>query len=87
MRPLTISAFLSTPTTFSPTTTGTPHNAQPVAKEFQYFAATKVEPKAPVITGYLHVICFFCPIFVSRFTSVKSVSPFLAILESAPFAP
>ena len=66
-----ISEFLSTPTTFSPMTTGIPTNAPPIAKAFQYFSAIKVDPIAPVINGILIFVFFFLPKEVFRFTLGK----------------
>ncbi|OPX95858.1 MAG: hypothetical protein A4E58_01957 [Syntrophorhabdus sp. PtaB.Bin006] len=66
-----MTASLSMPTTFSPTTIGMPTRAAPAAKESQYFAAMKVDPKAPVIMGTLHFVFTSLPNSVSMFTLGK----------------
>ena len=55
IRPFSRTEFLSTPT-FSPTTIGIPKSAAHTANEFQYLAAMKVDPSAPVIKGILHFV-------------------------------
>ena len=76
--PFSIFAFLSMPTTFSPMTIGNPTNAAPMAKEFQYLAAIKVDPSAPVIIGTRDFVFSCVPNSVSTLTLGKTQSSALS---------
>jgi len=83
--PFSMTARRSTATTFSPTTMGMPDRAQPMAKESQYLAAIKVEPKAPVMSGSRARIGCSRPNVVSRLTLVNRQSS--ALSDSVPVRP
>jgi hypothetical protein len=64
-------------------TTGMPTRAPPMAKESQYFWATKVDPKAPVIKGMRALVLTVLPNSVSRETLGKMQSSALSVSPPA----
>ena len=76
------------PTTFSPMTMGKPHRAAPTAKESQYLAAMKVEPRAPVMMGRRQVVLTSRPKRVATSTLGKMRSSLAVDSRSVrPWAP
>gem|GEM_PF-5513172 len=63
---------------------GIPAKAAPIANESQYLAATKVDPRAPVITGTRHFTGWVQPNWVVMSTFGNT---HLSGLLSPPFQP